>query len=47
VNDKAALRADLERYARTPNLVRLIVAHEKVARGPDAARALQTAATYL
>jgi hypothetical protein len=47
VDDRGALREDLQRYSRTPNLVRLIVAHEKVAQGADAARALQTAATYL
>lgn len=47
IKDKAALRQDLERYARTPKLVRLIVAHEKVASGPEAARALNQAATYL
>jgi len=37
----------LERLATTPDLQRLIVAHEKVASGPDAANALRTAATYL
>jgi hypothetical protein len=47
VKDKQALRADLERLATTPELVRLIVAHEKVATGPDAAAALQRAATFL
>ena len=47
IKDKAALRQDLQRYARTPKLVRLIVAHEKVASGPAAARALHQAATYL
>jgi len=47
IKDKAALRQDLERYARTPKLVRLIVAHEKVASGPAAAQALYQAATYL
>jgi hypothetical protein len=47
VKDKLALRRDLERFARIPQLVRLIVAHEKVARGGDAAHALQRAATYL
>jgi hypothetical protein len=47
IKDKAALRQDLERYARTPKLVRLIVAHEKVASGLEAARALNQAATYL
>lgn len=47
VKDKPALKADLERLARTPGLERLIVAHEKVASGPDAAAALRQAATYL
>jgi hypothetical protein len=47
VKDRAALRADLERYAALPGLVRLIVSHEKVAQGADAAAALRQAATYL
>ena len=47
VKDKKALREDLERFAEHPDLVRLIVAHEKVAKGPDAANALRKAATYL
>jgi len=47
VSDQAALRKDLERLAETPDLVRMIVAHEKVAHGPDAASALREAATYL
>lgn len=47
VKDKKALREDLERYSEEPNLVRLIVAHEKVAKGPDAAQALKQAATFL
>jgi hypothetical protein len=47
VKDKAALRADFERYAELPNLVRVIVAHEKVASGADARAALLKAATYL
>jgi hypothetical protein len=47
VEDKAALRADLERYAAIPDLVRLVVAHEKVASGADASAALRQAATYL
>ena len=47
VKDKKALRADLERFAEHPELVRLVVAHEKVAKGPDAADALRKAATYL
>jgi hypothetical protein len=47
VKDRQALRADLERLAAAPGLVRLIVAHEKIARGPDAPAALRKAATYL
>jgi hypothetical protein len=47
VKDKPALRADFERYAALPNLTRVIVAHEKVASGPDARAALLQAATYL
>ena len=47
VKDKRALRADLERYAEQPDLARLIVAHEKVASGPDAKAALRRAASFL
>jgi hypothetical protein len=47
VKDKKALRRDLERYAELPALTRLVVAHEKVASGADAALALRTAATFL
>jgi hypothetical protein len=47
VKDAAALKADLLRFAATPNLTRVIVAHEKVAAGADAAAALQAAAGYL
>jgi hypothetical protein len=47
VKDQPALRRHLERLAATPDLQRLIVAHEKVASGADAAAALRTAATYL
>lgn len=47
VKDKKALRADFERLAATPDLVRVIVAHEKVARGAEAAASLRQAATYL
>jgi hypothetical protein len=47
VKDKAALRADFERWAALPDLVRVIVSHEKVARGPEARAALLKAATYL
>lgn len=47
VEDKKALRADFERYAELPNLVRVIVAHEKIASGGEARAALLRAATYL
>lgn len=47
VKDKAALRSELDRLADTKELVRVMVAHEKVAHGADAAQALRTAATYL
>jgi hypothetical protein len=47
IKDKKALRADFERYAELPNLVRVIVAHEKVASGPHARASLLQAATYL
>ena len=47
VKDKKALKADLERLAELPELVRLAVAHEKIAHGPDAPAALRQAATYL
>lgn len=47
VKDKKALRADFERYAALPDLVRVIVAHEKVASGPAARDALLAAARYL
>jgi len=47
IKDKEAFRAELERLAQIPDLVRVIVAHEKVESGPDAAAALRTAATFL
>lgn len=47
IKDKRALRSDLERLAATRDLQRLVVAHEKVAHGADAAAALRKAATYL
>ncbi|MDB4977725.1 MAG: hypothetical protein JWN48_6066 [Myxococcaceae bacterium] len=47
VDDKKGLREDLQRYARFPDLVRLIVAHENVARGRDAAQALERASSFL
>jgi len=47
IKDKKALRADFERYAELPDLVRVIVAHEKVASGAEAKAALLRAASYL
>jgi hypothetical protein len=47
IKDKQALRRDLERLAATPDLQRLVVAHEKVERGKSAAEALHKAAGYL
>lgn len=47
VKDQPALRAHLERLAALPGLVRLIVSHEKVAHGAEAAASLRQAATYL
>ena len=47
IKDKKALRADFERLAALPNLVRVIVAHEKVASGAEARASLRQAATYL
>ena len=47
IKDKAALRRDFERFAQIPDLVRLIVAHEKVASGPEAKHAFLRAAQYL
>jgi hypothetical protein len=47
IKDKRALRADFERYAELPKLVRVIVAHEKVASGAEARASLLQAASYL
>jgi hypothetical protein len=47
IKDKPALRGYLVRLAETPELTRLIVAHEKVAKGSDAPAALRKAATFL
>jgi glyoxylase-like metal-dependent hydrolase (beta-lactamase superfamily II) len=47
VKDKAAFKADLEKLAATPRLQRLIVAHTKMATGPDASAALTKAATFV
>lgn len=47
VKDKKAFRDELLRRAGTPRLVRLLVAHEKVSSGPDAAAALRKAASFV
>lgn len=47
VKDRKALRDDFLRFASMPDLVRVIVAHEKVASGPEARAALEKAASYL
>jgi hypothetical protein len=47
IKDKAALRADFLRLAELPGLVRVIVAHEKIASGPEARAALIQASGYL
>jgi hypothetical protein len=47
IADRPEFRAELERFAALPDLVRLIVAHEKVASGADARAALESACTYL
>jgi hypothetical protein len=47
VKNSGALKRDLQAFADLPDLQRLIVAHEKVASGPDARAALTRASTYL
>jgi hypothetical protein len=47
IKDKQALKQDLARLAELPDVQRLIVAHEKVATGPDARQALRQAMQYL
>jgi hypothetical protein len=47
VKDRGALKRDLLAFADLPDLQRLIVAHEKIASGPDARAALTRASTYL
>jgi hypothetical protein len=47
VRDRQALRADLEALANTPDLVRLIVSHERLSQGPTAKAALLRAAATL
>lgn len=47
VADRKALRAKFDGFAQMPRLQRVIVAHEKVAVGDDAAASLRQAATFL
>jgi hypothetical protein len=47
VKDQPAFRKQLEKLAEENDLVRVMVAHEKVAHGPDAAATLKKAATFL
>jgi hypothetical protein len=47
VKNKAELKAHLERLAAIPKLVRLIVSHVRMSRGPAAAAALRSAAASL
>ncbi len=47
VKDQPALRRHLERLASLPDLKRLIVSHEKLTSGPEAAASLREAASYL
>jgi hypothetical protein len=47
IDDKPAFRRALEQLAQTPQLVRVIVAHDSVASGDDARAALQKAATFV
>lgn len=47
VKDERAFHDDLVRLSEIPDLVRVAVAHEKIAHGADAAAALRKAATYV
>lgn len=47
IQDRAAFRADLERYAAMPDLVRLVLSHDKVSHGADAALTLRRALDFL
>ena len=47
VKDQPTYRRELERLATIPDLVRVIVAHEKVASGPDARACLLAAKDFL
>ncbi|MFY0562881.1 hypothetical protein ACN28E_03470 [Archangium lansingense] len=46
LQEKRALRADFERFAELPGLVRLIISNEKVAHRAEAASALRQAAPH-
>ena len=46
-DDKPAFRAELEKLAKIPDLVRLICCHDSVAHGPDARAALESAVHQL
>lgn len=47
VDDQSVLRQELEAFAALPDLVRVIVAHEKVTTGAEARACLTGAMTYL
>ena len=47
VKDSGAFKAELLRLAATPQLVRVVVAHDRVAHGIEAAETLRQAAAYL
>jgi hypothetical protein len=47
IKDKPLLRQEFARYSELPGLVRVIVAHEKIASGPAASESLKTAMQYL
>ena len=47
VKDASKLKADLRRFAAMTDLVRFVVAHDKIERGPDARAALERAMKFL
>ena len=47
IDDRRAVRDELRALARTPDLVRLVVGHERLSQGPAAAEALLRAAETL
>ena len=47
VKDRGALRAELERIAALPDLAQLVIAHDKLSSGADAARVLREALIHL